>query len=196
LMAELAEGWQRTGTWSRWTKALRSNCVCMQTWRPCGGLAHSPPGRHRRADHADPGGDGRPVVAQAPFAGRGLAGGHGGQWAADQDFERRVRPRAARACGAAQADGFSFPSGHSSASMVAYAMLACWRCAATGLAGARRVLRGRADLHHRLEPRGAACALRGDVLAGWVLGAPGWCAPCSSWTACTSGRAPAALARQ
>ena len=76
-----------------------------------------------------------------------------------KDVFARVRPEHVH--GAAQADGFSFPSGHSSLhGGLCHAGLFGGAAAATGLAIARRVLRGRADLHHRLEPRGAACALR------------------------------------
>ena len=74
--------------------------------------------------------------------------------------------------GAAQADGFSFPSGHSSASMVAYAMLAylavrllprAWQVPAVCCAGALIFTTGwsRVVLHvHYVS----------DVLVGWVLG--------------------------
>ena len=78
LMAELAEGWQRTGTRSRVDEGIAgSNRACMQTWRPCGWFGALTHLGDNAADHTDPGGDGSPVVAQAPFIGRGLAGGHG-----------------------------------------------------------------------------------------------------------------------
>ena len=88
-------------------------------------------------------------------------------------FER-VRPEHTH--GIAEASGYSFPSGHSSASMVAYAMLAylATRLLAPCMAPACGDAGRRADLHHRLEPRGAAGALRqrraGRVAAGWNLG--------------------------
>lgn len=114
-----------------------------------------------------------------------------------KDVFARVRPEHVH--GAAQADGFSFPSGHSSASMVAYAMLAylavrllprAWQLPAVCCAGALIFTTGwsRVVLHvHYVS----------DVLAGWVLG--------GTWMVCTVlimdsmarwRGAPAALARQ
>lgn len=91
-------------------------------------------------------------------------------------FER-VRPEHAH--GIAEASGYSFPSGHSSASMVAYAMLAylatrllprAWHLPAALLAGALIFTTGwsRVVLHvHYVS----------DVLAGWLLG--------GTWMVCT-----------
>lgn len=84
-------------------------------------------------------------------------------------FER-VRPEHLH--GIAQADGFSFPSGHSSSSMVAYAMLAYlatrllprpWHAPAVAAAGVIIVSVGwsRAVLQVHYAS---------DVLAGWLLG--------------------------
>lgn len=91
-------------------------------------------------------------------------------------FER-VRPEHSH--GIAEASGYSFPSGHSSASMVAYAMLAYlvtrllprpWHAPAAMLAGALIFTTGwsRVVLHVHYAS---------DVLAGWLLGA--------TWLACT-----------
>lgn len=91
-------------------------------------------------------------------------------------FER-VRPEHVH--GIAQADGYSFPSGHSSASMVAYAMLAylatrllprAWHLPSAMLAGALIFTTGwsRVVLHVHYAS---------DVLAGWLLG--------GTWMACT-----------
>ena len=91
-------------------------------------------------------------------------------------FER-VRPEHVH--GIAQADGYSFPSGHSSASMVAYAMLAylatrllprAWQIPAAMVAGVLIFTTGwsRVVLHVHYAS---------DVLAGWLLGA--------TWMACT-----------
>jgi len=91
-------------------------------------------------------------------------------------FER-VRPEHAH--GIAEAQGYSFPSGHSSASMVAYAMLAYlatrllprhWHALAALLAGALIFTTGwsRVVLHVHYAS---------DVLAGWLLGA--------TWMVCT-----------
>jgi undecaprenyl-diphosphatase len=89
----------------------------------------------------------------------------------------RVRPEHVH--GAAQADGFSFPSGHSSASIVAYSMLAYlavrllprqWHMPAVCSAGALVFTTGfsRVVLHvHYVS----------DVLAGWLLG--------GTWLVCT-----------
>lgn len=93
-----------------------------------------------------------------------------------QVFER-VRPEHVH--GIAQADGYSFPSGHSSASMVAYAMLAylatrllprAWHLPSAMLAGALIFTTGwsRVVLHVHYAS---------DVLAGWLLG--------GTWMACT-----------
>jgi membrane-associated phospholipid phosphatase len=91
-------------------------------------------------------------------------------------FER-VRPEHVH--GVAQAQGYSFPSGHSSASMVAYAMLAYlatrllprpWHAPAALLAGAFIFTTGwsRVVLHVHYAS---------DVLAGWLLG--------GTWMVCT-----------
>lgn len=91
-------------------------------------------------------------------------------------FER-VRPEHTH--GVAEATGYSFPSGHSSASMVAYAMLAYlatrllprhWHGPAALLAGALIFTTGwsRVVLHVHYAS---------DVLAGWLLGA--------TWLVCT-----------
>jgi membrane-associated phospholipid phosphatase len=94
-----------------------------------------------------------------------------------KDMFARVRPEHVH--GAAQAQGYSFPSGHSSASMVAYAMLAYlavrllprpWHLPAVCVAGALVFTTGysRVVLHvHYLS----------DVLAGWLLG--------GTWMVCT-----------
>lgn len=114
-----------------------------------------------------------------------------------KDVFARVRPEHVH--GAAQADGFSFPSGHSSASIVAYAMLAYlavrllprrWHLPAACTAGALVFTTGfsRVVLHVHYAS---------DVLAGWLLG--------GTWMVCTVlimdsmarwRGAPAALARQ
>lgn len=81
--------------------------------------------------------------------------------------------------GIAQADGYGFPSGHSSASMVAWAMLAYlaarllprpWHAPAAMLAGILIFTTGwsRVVLHVHYAS---------DVLAGWLLG--------STWMVCT-----------
>lgn len=114
-----------------------------------------------------------------------------------KDVFARVRPEHVH--GAAHADGFSFPSGHSSASIVAYAMLAYmavrllprqWHVPAVCVAGALIFTTGwsRIVLHvHYVS----------DVLAGWLLG--------GTWMVCTVlimdsmarwRGAPPALARQ
>ncbi|PJI98808.1 undecaprenyl-diphosphatase [Acidovorax sp. 69] len=91
-------------------------------------------------------------------------------------FER-VRPEHLH--GIAQAEGFSFPSGHSSASMVAYAMLAYlatrqltrpWHAPAVATAGVLIFTTGwsRAVLQVHYAS---------DVLAGWLLG--------GTWMLCT-----------
>lgn len=91
-------------------------------------------------------------------------------------FER-VRPEHVH--GIAQAEGYSFPSGHSSASMVAYAMLAYlatrlvpphWHLPAAAAAGALVFTTGwsRVVLHVHYAS---------DVLAGWLLG--------GTWMVCT-----------
>lgn len=91
-------------------------------------------------------------------------------------FER-VRPEHTH--GIAEASGYSFPSGHSSASMVAYAMLAylatrllprAWHLAAAMVAGALIFTTGwsRVVLHVHYAS---------DVLAGWLLG--------GTWVVCT-----------
>ena len=91
-------------------------------------------------------------------------------------FER-VRPEHVH--GLAQGEGFSFPSGHSSAAMVAYAMLAylctrllprAWHLPAAAGAGALVFTTGwsRVVLHVHYAS---------DVLAGWLLGA--------TWMVCT-----------
>ena len=91
-------------------------------------------------------------------------------------FER-VRPEHTH--GIAEASGYSFPSGHSSASMVAYAMLAylatrllprAWHLPAVMLAGALIFTTGwsRVVLHVHYAS---------DVLAGWLLG--------GTWMVCT-----------
>ena len=114
-----------------------------------------------------------------------------------KDVFARVRPEHVH--GAAQADGFSFPSGHSSASIVAYAMLAYlavrllprrWHQPAACTAGALIFTTGfsRVVLHVHYAS---------DVLAGWLLG--------GTWMVCTVlimdsmarwRGAPPALARQ
>ncbi len=94
-----------------------------------------------------------------------------------KDVFARVRPEHVH--GAAQADGFSFPSGHSSASIVAYAMLAYlavrllprrWHLPAACAAGAMVFTTGfsRVVLHVHYAS---------DVLAGWLLG--------GTWMVCT-----------
>lgn len=91
-------------------------------------------------------------------------------------FER-VRPEHSH--GVAEALGYSFPSGHSSASMVAYAMLAYlatrlrprpWHAPAAAAAGVLIFTTGwsRVVLHVHYAS---------DVLAGWVLG--------GTWMVCT-----------
>lgn len=91
-------------------------------------------------------------------------------------FER-VRPEHTH--GIAEASGYSFPSGHSSASMVAYAMLAylatrllprAWHLPAAMVAGALIFTTGwsRVVLHVHYAS---------DVLAGWLLG--------GTWMLCT-----------
>lgn len=91
-------------------------------------------------------------------------------------FER-VRPEHSH--GIAEAVGYSFPSGHSSASMVAYAMLAYlatrlrprpWHAPSAAAAGVLIFTTGwsRVVLHVHYAS---------DVLAGWVLGA--------TWMVCT-----------
>ena len=42
LMTERPRAGSARAPGAGWTNALRSNCACMQTWQPCGGLAHSP----------------------------------------------------------------------------------------------------------------------------------------------------------
>ena len=139
------------------------------------------------------------MVAQAPFAGRGwlvAMAGNGLLTKILKDVFARVRPEHVH--GAAQADGFSFPSGHSSASH--------GRLRHAGLVLAVRLL-PRARQVPAVCCAGALIFTTGwsrvvlhvhyvsDVLAGcWA--APGWCAPCSSWTAWPLAGAPAALARQ
>lgn len=94
-----------------------------------------------------------------------------------KDVFERVRPEHAH--GMAQASGYSFPSGHASASMVAYAMLAylvtrllpkSWHMPAVALAGALIFTAGwsRVVLHVHYAS---------DVLAGWLLG--------GTWLVCT-----------
>lgn len=91
-------------------------------------------------------------------------------------FER-VRPEHTH--GVAEASGYSFPSGHSSASMVAYAMLAylatrllptVWHAPAAAVAGVLIFTTGwsRVVLHVHYAS---------DVLAGWLLGI--------TWMVCT-----------
>lgn len=91
-------------------------------------------------------------------------------------FER-VRPEHVH--GVAQADGFSFPSGHSSASMVAYAMLAYlgtrllparWHVPAALLAGALIFTTGWSRVVLQVH-------YASDVLAGWLVG--------GTWMVCT-----------
>ncbi|MBV7539809.1 phosphatase PAP2 family protein [Acidovorax sp. sic0104] len=91
-------------------------------------------------------------------------------------FER-VRPEHVH--GIAQADGYSFPSGHSSASMTAYAMLAylatrllprSWHLPAALLAGAAVFTTGWSRVVLQVH-------YASDVLAGWLLAA--------TWMACT-----------
>lgn len=92
-----------------------------------------------------------------------------------QVFER-VRPEHVH--GLAEAHGYSFPSGHSSASMVAYSMLAYlatrllappWHLPAALLASALIVTTGCSRIVLQVH-------YASDVLAGWVLGA--------TWTVC------------
>lgn len=91
-------------------------------------------------------------------------------------FER-VRPEHLH--GIAQADGYSFPSGHSSASMVAYAMLAylatrllprAWHLPAVVAAGMLIFTTGWSRVVLQVH-------YPSDVLAGWLLGA--------TWMVCT-----------
>ena len=91
-------------------------------------------------------------------------------------FER-VRPEHLH--GIAQADGYSFPSGHSSASMSAYAMLAylatrllprAWHLPVALLAGAAVVTTGWSRVVLQVH-------YASDVLAGWLLAA--------TWMVCT-----------
>ena len=93
-----------------------------------------------------------------------------------QIFER-VRP--VHEHGFAQADGYSFPSGHSSASMVAYAMLAylatrllprAWHLPAAMVAGALIFTTGWSRVVLQVH-------YASDVLAGWLLG--------GTWMVCT-----------
>ena len=201
LMAELAEGWQRTGTWSRVDEGIAQQLrmhADMAALRWFGALTHLGDTavlttltlavtaalwwrRHRLLA----------VGWLVAMAGNGLL------TKILKDVFARVRPEHVH--GAAQADGFSFPSGHSSASMVAYAMLAylavrllprAWQVPAVCCAGALIFTTGwsRVVLHvHYVS----------DVLAGWVLG--------GTWMVCTVlimdsmarwRGAPAALARQ
>lgn len=91
-------------------------------------------------------------------------------------FER-VRPEHVH--GIAQADGYSFPSGHSSASMMAYAMLAYlatrllprpWHLPAALLAGAAVFTTGWSRVVLQVH-------YASDVLAGWLLA--------GTWMVCT-----------
>lgn len=91
-------------------------------------------------------------------------------------FER-VRPEHVH--GVAEAQGYSFPSGHSSASMVAYAMLAylvtrlappVWHLPSALLASALIVTTGWSRIVLQVH-------YASDVLAGWLLGA--------TWMVCT-----------
>lgn len=93
-----------------------------------------------------------------------------------QVFER-VRPEHLH--GVAQAEGYSFPSGHSSASMVAYAMLAYlgtrllpahWHVPAALLAGALIFTTGWSRVVLQVH-------YASDVLAGWLVG--------GTWVVCT-----------
>lgn len=93
-----------------------------------------------------------------------------------QVFER-VRPEHLH--GIAQADGFSFPSGHSSASMTAYAMLAYlatrllprpWHLPVAMLAGALIFTTGWSRVVLQVH-------YASDVLAGWLLA--------GTWVLCT-----------
>jgi len=199
--ALLAEGWQRTGTWSRVDEGIAQQLrlhADMAALRWFGALTHLGDTavlttltlavtaalwwrRHRLLA----------VGWLVAMAGNGLL------TKILKDVFARVRPEHVH--GAAQADGFSFPSGHSSASMVAYAMLAylavrllprAWQLPAVCCAGALIFTTGwsRVVLHvHYVS----------DVLAGWVLG--------GTWMVCTVlimdsmarwRGAPAALARQ
>lgn len=81
--------------------------------------------------------------------------------------------------GAAQADGFSFPSGHSSASMVAYALLAYlatrllpprWHAPCAVLAGMLVFTTGWSRMVLQVH-------YASDVMAGWLLG--------GTWMVCT-----------
>ena len=94
-----------------------------------------------------------------------------------KDVFERVRPEHVH--GIAQANGFSFPSGHSSASMVAYAMLAYlatrllprpWHVPAVMLAGALIFTTGWSRIVLQVH-------YASDVLAGWLLG--------GTWMLCT-----------
>jgi undecaprenyl-diphosphatase len=114
-----------------------------------------------------------------------------------KDIFARVRPEHDH--GIAQADGFSFPSGHSSASIVAYAMLAylavrllprAWHLPAACTAGVLIFTTGFSRVVLQVH-------YVSDVLAGWVLG--------GTWMVCTVlimdsmarwRGAPPALARQ
>ena len=89
----------------------------------------------------------------------------------------RVRPEHVH--GIAEAHGYSFPSGHSSASMVAYAMLAYlatrllprpWHLPSALLAGALIVTTGWSRVVLQVH-------YASDVLAGWLLG--------GTWMVCT-----------
>ncbi len=91
-------------------------------------------------------------------------------------FER-VRPEHTH--GLAEANGYSFPSGHSSASMVAYAMLAylatrllprAWHLPAAMVAGALIFTTGWSRIVLQVH-------YASDVLAGWLLG--------GTWMVCT-----------
>lgn len=91
-------------------------------------------------------------------------------------FER-VRPEHTH--GIAEASGYSFPSGHSSASMVAYAMLAylatrllprAWHLPAAMVAGALIFTTGWSRIVLQVH-------YASDVLAGWLLG--------GTWMVCT-----------
>lgn len=104
-------------------------------------------------------------------------GGNGALTKVLKNIFERVRPEHTH--GIAEASGYSFPSGHSSASMVAYAMLAylatrllprVWHLPAAMLAGACIFTTGwsRVVLHVHYAS---------DVLAGWLLG--------GTWMVCT-----------
>lgn len=94
-----------------------------------------------------------------------------------KELFERVRPEHVH--GIAQADGFSFPSGHSSASMAAYAMLAYlatrllprpWHMPAVLAAGALIFTTGWSRVVLQVH-------YASDVLAGWLLG--------GTWMVCT-----------